>query len=105
NDPEVRRHCLDRSIERLRPSSLEVDYVPVDNVDSAFSSAGAALNHGAALARNDYLVFVHQDVYLHSIEALERTAGWSARSGIGWCWWENRLRSRSRWTAWTRCCS
>lgn len=75
NDPEVRRHCLDRSIERLRTSSPEIDYVPVDNVDSAFSSAGAALNHGAALARNDYFVFVHQDVYLHSIEALEQAAG------------------------------
>jgi hypothetical protein len=75
NDPEVRRHCLDRSIERLRADSLEVDYVPVDNVDSAFSSAGAALNHGATLGRNDYFVFVHQDVYLHSIEALERAAG------------------------------
>ena len=47
----------------------------MDNVDSAFSSAGAALNHGATLARNDYFVFVHQDVYLHSIRALEQAAG------------------------------
>jgi hypothetical protein len=53
----------------------DVDYVPVDNVDGQFSSAGAALNHGASLARHGYLVFVHQDVYLHSLRALEKAAG------------------------------
>ena len=81
NDPEVRRHCLDRSIEQLRADATDIDYVPVDNVDSAFDSAGAALNHGASLARNDYFVFVHQDVYLHSIRALEQGAGWLADDG------------------------
>lgn len=74
NDPEVRRNCLDRSIDQQRAEALEVDYLPIDNVDSVFASAGAALNHGASLARNDYLVFVHQDVYLHSLRALEEAA-------------------------------
>lgn len=81
NDPEVRRHCLDRSIEQLRAEAIDIDYVPVDNVDSAFDSAGAALNHGATLARNDYFVFVHQDVYLHSVRALEQAAGLLADDG------------------------
>lgn len=75
NDPEVRRSCLDRSIEQHRAEALDVDYLPIDNVDSTFTSAGAALNHGASLARNDYLVFAHQDVYLHSLPALEQAAG------------------------------
>jgi hypothetical protein len=78
NDPDVRRNCLDRSIQEHRSTAPETDYVPVDNVDSTFSSAGAALNHGARLARNDYLVFVHQDVYLHSLQLLEEAAGWLA---------------------------
>jgi Glycosyltransferase like family len=74
NDPEVRRRCLDRSLEDHRDEA-NVEYLPVDNVDGSFASAGAALNHGASLASRDYLVFVHQDVYLHSLRALEEAAG------------------------------
>jgi hypothetical protein len=75
NDPDMRRECLDRSIERSREEAPETEYVPVDNVGGAFSSAGAALNHGASIARHDYVAFVHQDVYLNSLAALERAAG------------------------------
>jgi Glycosyltransferase like family len=74
SDAEVRRRCLDRSIAE-RAEGVEIEYLPVDNTAGAFETAGEALNHGASLARNDYLVFVHQDVYLHSLEALERAAG------------------------------
>jgi hypothetical protein len=49
--------------------------VQVDNTGGPFPSAGAALNHGAGEARHDFLVFVHQDVYLHSLKALEEAAG------------------------------
>ena len=52
-----------------------MDYVPVSNCDGVFASAGAALNHGAAQCRHDYIVFAHQDVYLHSLAALEEAAG------------------------------
>jgi hypothetical protein len=75
NDAEVRQACLDRSIEAHRHEAPDVDYVPVDNTEGQFRSAGAALNHGARQARHDYLVFVHQDVYLHSLDALEEAAG------------------------------
>ena len=75
NDEAVRRACLDRSIEAHRAEAPSVEYVPVSNRDGAFASAGAALNHGAAHCRHDYLVFVHQDVYLHSLTALEEAAG------------------------------
>jgi hypothetical protein len=74
NDPDVRRQCLDRSIAKHRDEAT-VEYLPIDNVDGSFGTAGAALNHGAALAKHDILVFVHQDVYLHSLRALEEAAG------------------------------
>ena len=73
SDAEVRRRCLDRSIAECHEGT-EVEYVPVDNTDGAFRTAGAALNHGASLASHDCLAFVHQDVYLHSLRALERAA-------------------------------
>jgi glycosyl transferase family 2 len=84
NDPEVRRSCLDRSIEAHRDEAPAVEYLPIDNTGGAFASAGAALNHGAAQARHEYLVFVHQDVYLHSLAGLEEAAGMLADDeGIG----------------------
>ena len=67
NDPQVRSECLDASVARLGTS---VQYVPVDNVDHQFASAGAALNHGASMATGEVLVFVHQDVYLHAMGPL-----------------------------------
>ena len=69
----MRRGCLDRSIADHRDEAM-VEYLPIDNVDGRFETAGAALNHGASLARHDHLVFVHQDVYLHSLAALEAAA-------------------------------
>jgi Glycosyltransferase like family len=83
SDADVRRRCLDRSIEEHHREA-DVEYLPIDNTDGSFATAGAALNHGATLARNDYLVFVHQDVYLHSLRRLEHAAGMLADDpGIG----------------------
>ncbi len=73
NDPEVRRACLDRSLEAHRHEA-DVEYLPIDNVDGSFATAGAALNHGASRASHDYVAFVHQDVYLHSLSALQLAA-------------------------------
>lgn len=69
NDPAVRRECLDSSVDAY-DGDLDVDYIPVDNTTHAFTSAGAALNHGASRALHPVVVFVHQDVYLHSIDRL-----------------------------------
>jgi len=69
NDPGVLQNCLKRSIEAYS-GDIDVDFVPLDNTGHAFTTAGAALNHGAREARHDLVVFVHQDVYLHSIERL-----------------------------------
>lgn len=74
NDPVLRAACLDRSIEAGLAEAPETEYLPIDNTDNRYASAGAALNLGARLASNDVVAFVHQDVYLHSLEALERAA-------------------------------
>ena len=84
NDPDVRRDCLDRSFEAHRAEAPDSEYLPIDNTGGAFASAGAALNHGAAQAAHEHVVFVHQDVYLHSVAALEEAAGMlAADDGIG----------------------
>lgn len=75
NDIEMRRACLDHSIDAHRREAPSVEYLPIDNTDGTFASAGAALNHGAGQASHDYVVFVHQDVHLHSLVALEEAAG------------------------------
>lgn len=74
NDLDVRTTCLDRSIRAGMADAPETEYLPVDNRQGRFSSAGAALNDGARRARHDVVVFVHQDVYLHSLVALEMAA-------------------------------
>jgi hypothetical protein len=73
NDPAVREQCLDRSVA-ASAGSVDVEYIPVDNVGHAFSSAGAALNHAARQARGDVVVFVHQDVYLHDLGLVAEAA-------------------------------
>lgn len=83
NDPAVRADCLDRSIHRYT-GPVEVDYLPVDNTEHAFTTAGAALNHGARRARHDVVVLVHQDVYLHSIDRLAEAARHLGDGPDGW---------------------
>jgi glycosyl transferase family 2 len=83
SDPAVRRECLDRSVLPYSRDAADVEYLPVDNVDGRYRSAGAALNHGASLARNDVVVFVHQDVFLHSVTAVIRAAGQMQLGGFG----------------------
>ena len=72
NNPAVREECLDRSVARADLDRVEV--IAVDNTERRFPTAGAALNHGARLARHDVVCFVHQDVYLHSLSRLLEVA-------------------------------
>ena len=74
NAPDVLASCLNRSIDEGRSGASMTELITVDNRDKKFATAGAALNHGAAQAHNDVVVFVHQDVYLHSLPELERAA-------------------------------
>jgi hypothetical protein len=74
NDPEVLHSCLGASIAAGLAAAPRTEFLPIDNRNHVFSSAGAALNHGARLASNDVVVLVHQDVVLHSLTALEHAA-------------------------------
>ena len=82
NDVDVRRECLDASIAAYA-GTVDVEYIPVDNRDHAFASAGAALNHGARLARHPVVAFAHQDVYLHSVDRLLVAASAFAENSWG----------------------
>ena len=82
NDQDVLHHCLSRSVDDY-VGDMDVDFVPVDNTGNAFTTAGAALNHGARNARHDVVVFAHQDVYLHSIERLTTLGSLFADSDWG----------------------
>ena len=74
NDADVLSSCLRRSVDAQSAAAPETELLAVDNRENRFSTAGAALNHGAREARNDVVVFVHQDVVLHSLPALEEAA-------------------------------
>lgn len=82
NDPAVREQCLDRSVAGADPDRIEL--VAVDNTEQRFTTAGAALNHGARLARHDVVCFVHQDVYLHSTSRLLEVADMLRDGAGGW---------------------
>ncbi len=53
-------------------AGVDVDCVMIDNRQKAFNSAAAALNYGAAKAKGDVLVFLHQDIEFLSDAALEQ---------------------------------
>ncbi|MHC3000577.1 glycosyltransferase [Microbacterium sp. HJ5] len=74
NDSEVLERCLAQSIRDGLDSAPQTELIAIDNRGNPFPSAGAALNHGARRARNDVIAFVHQDVVLHSLVALEEAA-------------------------------
>jgi Glycosyltransferase like family len=75
NDSRVLEECLARSVCVHLSEAPETELIAVDNTRRRFTSAAAALNDGVRRARNDYVVFAHQDVYLHSLPALEIAAG------------------------------
>ena len=69
NNPKVGQDCLDRSSARTQVRSISTTLRWTIEVHT-FTSAGAALNHGARQARHELVAFAHQDVYLHSIDRL-----------------------------------
>ena len=86
NDPDVRQDCLDRSLDRYTKADdpdPRIEYIPIDNINGTYKSAGAALNYGASVAKNDVVVFVHQDVYFHSVEAAIQAAQGMERGQFG----------------------
>lgn len=50
----------------------ETEVLQLDNRNQRFISCAQALNYGAEHAVADYLVFMHQDLYLWDLQALEK---------------------------------
>jgi len=74
NSSEVLSDCLIRSVDTHRPTAPTTELIVVQNSQREFSTAGAALNYGVSQAQNEVCVFVHQDVYLHSLIRIEEAA-------------------------------
>ncbi len=58
-----------------KQTGVEVETIVLDNRGNrAYSSAAAALNDGARRAKGEYLIFMHQDIYLWDTEACAKYA-------------------------------
>lgn len=65
---------LSEALSWLEKQSVypDVELVMLDNRENRFSSCAQALNYGAEHSCGEYLVFMHQDVYLWDLQALEK---------------------------------
>ncbi|HEV2904060.1 MAG TPA: glycosyltransferase family 2 protein, partial [Pyrinomonadaceae bacterium] len=83
NNAQVLRERLLHSLDQ---QAVSYELIDVDNRQSRFQSAAAALNWGAAQARGDWLLFAHQDVALLSDEWLARAERLlNELNPVGWC--------------------
>ena len=57
-------------VDSLKKSTIEYELVGIDNTNSKFKSAAAALNFGGDIATGDMLVFLHQDIIFNSEKSL-----------------------------------
>lgn len=55
----------DKLLKSLKQQNTEYELILVDNSHGKYKSAAEALNYGARKARNEVLMFVHQDVDLN----------------------------------------
>lgn len=63
---EEAKHWLDQ-----QTISDSIQLIALDNREKRFSSAAKALNYGAEISEGDFLVFMHQDVYLWDLTAMD----------------------------------
>ena len=68
NNERTLRNVL---LKSLRGQTVEYELITLDNRDGRFKSAAEALNYGGAKAKGDYIMFVHQDMWLGSDSWLE----------------------------------
>ena len=62
NDREILSENLLKSLNRQHNTDFEL--LTIDNTEKKFSSIPSALNWGGKKAAGDYIMFVHQDIYL-----------------------------------------
>jgi len=65
------RILQDVLLKSLANQTAEYELITVDNRSSIFKSAAEALNYGGEKAKGDYIMFVHQDMWLGSNSWLE----------------------------------
>jgi len=58
-------------LKSLANQTAEFELVTLDNTSNRFKSAAEAMNYGGARAKDDYIMFAHQDVWLGSSSWLE----------------------------------
>lgn len=74
NDPRVLHECLGASARAGLERAPATELVFMDNTQRQYPTAGAALNAAAGRASHEVVAFVHQDVVLHDLVALEAAA-------------------------------
>lgn len=70
NNIDKLKQCL---LDHLEKQTTNYELILLDNVDKKFKSAAEALNYGGSQANGEYLMFVHQDIELHSNIWLQET--------------------------------
>jgi GT2 family glycosyltransferase len=70
NNKEILENFL---LKSLKNQSTEYELILMDNTEVKFKSAAEALNKGGKKAKGDYIMFVHQDVDLSSINWLKES--------------------------------
>jgi glycosyltransferase involved in cell wall biosynthesis len=82
NDDSVAREFLLRGLSH---QNTKYDLILVNNKDSSYRSAAEAYNKGSAYAKGDYLMFIHQDVYLpypNWLEEIENSLSTVSNLGV-----------------------
>ena len=74
NDPLTLEANVLASLRQQRNVFFEL--IAIDNTDRHFPSVSSAYNHGGQRATGDYLIFMHQDVYLTSCDWLENASNY-----------------------------
>lgn len=70
NNQKILDNCL---LKSLKEQETDYNLISIDNTKNKFSSAAKALNFAAKKASSEYLVFVHQDIYLSKGNWLKST--------------------------------
>ncbi|MHA1729903.1 MAG: glycosyltransferase [Promethearchaeota archaeon] len=70
NSKRILRNVL---LKSLRHQTEIFELILLDNRDSRYNSAAAAWNYGGSKANGDYIMFVHQDIWLGSNSWLKET--------------------------------
>lgn len=63
-------------LKSLKPQTAEFELILLDNREGRFTSAASALNYGGEKATGDYIMFIHQDMWLDTPTWIEDAEKW-----------------------------